>query len=62
MDAFGNLEKQGARAWPTAIYSWTGSYYKSLKIRASCMAHCNLQLDWKLLEILGNKGLFHGPL
>jgi len=26
------------------------------------MAHCNLHLDWKLLEILRNKRLVHGPL
>jgi len=26
------------------------------------MAHSNLQLDWKLLEILRKKRLVHGPL
>jgi len=26
------------------------------------MAHCNLQLDWKLLEVLRNKRLVHDPL
>ena len=46
---------------------YTDAWCKRLEVfrnllAGSCMAHCNLQLDWKRLDILRNKKLVHGLL